>query len=90
MKATFTEWLRPENIIIKKIEYFKDKYQKEFDDETKRINKLKEIAESKNKESELKTLNELMEKYKEEINFNNKESKEYGKRKFTFCFYLRM
>lgn len=75
MKATFTEWLRPENIIIKKIEYFKDKYQKEFDDETKRINKLKEIAESKNKESELKTLNELMEKYKEEINFNNKESK---------------
>jgi len=57
------------------IEYFKDKYQKEFDDETKRLNKLKEIAESKKKESELKTLNELMEKYKEEINFNNKESK---------------
>jgi hypothetical protein len=57
------------------IEYFKDKYQKEFDDETKRINKLKEIAESAKRESEIKTLNKLMEKYKEEINFNNKESK---------------
>lgn len=57
------------------IEYFKDKYQKEFDDETKRINKLKEIAEFAKRESEIKTLNKLMEKYKEEINFNNKESK---------------
>ena len=57
------------------IEYFKDKYQKEFDDETKRLNKLKEIAEFAKRESEIKTLNKLMEKYKEEINFNNKESK---------------
>ena len=56
-------------------EVFKEPYRLEFDDETKRINKLKEIAEFAKRESEIKTLNKLMEKYKEEINFNNKESK---------------
>jgi hypothetical protein len=52
------------------IEYFKDKYQKEIDNEANRLKNLKEINEAQIKETEVKKLKELMEKYKEEIKWD--------------------
>ena len=49
------------------IEYFKDKYQKEIDDEAERLKNLKKIAENAVKTAEIKRLKELMEKNKEDI-----------------------
>lgn len=49
------------------IEYFKEKYQKEIDDEAERLRNLKKMAENAVKKAEIKRLKELMEKYKEDI-----------------------